>query len=436
MIAPVESREVIMQLTPKAKELHHSFLAFKDQLPTKQSNRLGIVIPARKAAHFMKINLPFLSNQIQECVNEGKISGADIVVVLNRGGVENDRVFSDNFSDQNMDKLVLWEKSGHLYKDRDFVSETDIASSKSDGTRIIFIIQEDVDKNTGHTNALKTGFNAFVDASKRSGQVNKYYLTTDTDNRIYEWHKGNNYFGNGLLALMNQLEAGDYFAVGAKVEPAVTDDNGNFDLSKKVASLIRATANLHTNAKGFQWSPGGGTLAKGADSLAAHAAVTNENMEVPDVSFTVLTGGILNKKIHVSNRITVLDDAPKEENISLKQLKDLRKIVHNWAKSGQPLQELVTRNDIPLAWKKLIRWMQGQRFAEDFFGKDLMSLVAQPRLVNIVFGNLQATLERYHYNKEAIKEIISLIKEFPSYFIIKHAVQIKSVLPVHESATW
>lgn len=274
-----------------------------------------------------------------------------------------------------------------------------------------------------------------MDSAKKNGQVNKYYLTTDTDNRIYTERKDNVYSGNGLLALMDQSETGDYFAVGAKVEPAVTNPDGSFDLSKKVASLIKATANLHTSTRGFQWSPGGGTLAKGLDALAAHAAVTNENMEVPDVSFTVLTGGILNKKIYVSNKITVLDDAPKEENISIKQLKDLKKTINEWVKSGQSLQDLVARENIPSSWKKLIRWMQGQKFAEDFFGKDLMSLVAQPRLVDIVLGNLQTTLKRYGYNKDAIVEIVSLVKELPSYLIIKSAVK-KISQPVHQSASW
>jgi hypothetical protein len=429
----VENR-VPIQLTPKAKELRHSFLTYRDQLPTKQSSRLGIVIPARKAAHFMKVNLPFLRNQIQECVNEGKVLGADIVVVLNRGGIESDRVFADNYFDQNIDKLILWEKSGHLYKDKDFMNETDISFTKSDGSRIIFIIQEDVDKNTGHTNALRTGFNAFIEASKKNGQVHKYYLTTDTDNRIYAGYRESNYFGNGLLALMNQIETGDYFAVGAKVEPAVTDADGSFNLSKKVASLIRATANLHTNAKGFHWSPGGGTLAKGVDALAAHAAVTNENMEVPDVSFTVLSSGILNKKIHVSNTITVLDDAPNEETVNLKQLKDLKKVVHGWAKSSQPLQELIARSDVPSSWKKLIRWMQGQRFAEDFFGRDLMNYIAQPRLTDIVLGNLRATLKKYGYGKDTIMEIVSLVKELPSYLIIKNAIKKRELIV--QSVNW
>lgn len=434
MIIPVENAEAVMQLTPKAKELHRNFLSYKDQLPTKHSDRLGIVIPARKAAHFMKINLPFLRNQIQECVDKGKISGADVVIVLNRGGIESDRTFVDDYSDQNIDKLILWEKSGQLYKDKDFMNETDISSSQSDGSRIIFIIQEDVDKNTGHTNALRTGFNSFIEASKKTGHVHKYYLTTDTDNRIYSGYRENNYFGNGLLALMDQIETGDFFAVGAKVEPVVTDADGSFNLSKKVASLIRATANLHTNAKGFHWSPGGGTLAKGVDALAAHAAVTNENMEVPDVSFTVLSSGILNKKIHVSNTITVLDDAPKEESVNLKQLRALKKIVHDWAKSSQPLQELVAKSDIPSGWKKLIRWMQGQRFAEDFFGKDLMNNIAQPRLTDIVLGNLRATLKKYGYGKDTIMEIVSLVKELPSYLIIKNAIEKREL--IIESVNW
>ncbi len=436
MVGSAELAEATIQLTPKAKELHKSFLAYRNQLPTSQSDRLGIVIPARKAAHFMRANLPFLSGQIQECVEKRKISGADVVVVLNRGGIESDKNFVEQFSDQDMDKFVLYEKSGHLFNDEQFSDETNIALLESDKTRVIFIIQEDLDSNTGHTNALRTGFNAFIDAAKKSGQVSKYYLTTDTDNRIYAERKDDGYSGNGLLALMDQLETGNYFAVGAKVEPAVSEVDGNFNLQKRVASLIRATANLHTSARGFQWSPGGGTLAKGLDALAAHAAVTNENMEVPDVSFTVLTGGILNKKSHVSNKITVLDDAPKEENISVKQLMHLKKTVHDWARSGRPLQDLVTREDIPSSWKKLIRWLQGQRFAEDFFGKDLMSLVAQPRLVDIVLGNLQVTLKRYGYNKETIGEIVSLVKELPSYLIIKSAVKKKNSPSVHQSASW
>lgn len=76
MIGSGERREIAIQLTPKAKELHKSFLAYKNQLPTNQSNRLGVVIPARRASHFMRINLPFLSNQIQECVEKGKNIGS------------------------------------------------------------------------------------------------------------------------------------------------------------------------------------------------------------------------------------------------------------------------------------------------------------------------------------------------------------------------
>ncbi len=431
-----ESRETTLHLTKKAEGLHKSFIAFKDQLPINQSERLGVVIPARKASHFMRANMLFLSNQIQECVEKGKISGADVVVVLNRGGVEDDRVFANQFLDNNMTKLILYERSGHLYKEKEFLNETDITPAESDKIRAIFIIQEDIDGNAGHTNALRTGFNAFVEVAKKSGKVNKYYLTTDTDNRIYAEKKEEGYSGNGLLALMDQLETNNYFAAGAKVEPVVTEADGNFNFTKKVTALIRATANLHTTAKGFQWSPGGGTLAKGADALAAHAAVTNENMEVPDVSFTVLTGGILNKMINVSKNITVLDDAPEEVNMTMRQLISLKNTVHDWAKSGQPLQELVNRNDIPSGWKKLVRWMQGQKFAEAFFGKDLMSLVAQPHLINIVLGNLHTTLDRYHYSKDAIKEIISLIKEFPSYLIIKSAVRKKNDKGVHESAIW
>lgn len=82
----VETAEIVIQLTTKAKELHQSFLSYKNQLPTNKGERLGVVIPARKAAHFMKANLSFLSDQIQECVEKRKISGADVVVVLNRGG--------------------------------------------------------------------------------------------------------------------------------------------------------------------------------------------------------------------------------------------------------------------------------------------------------------------------------------------------------------
>lgn len=234
---------------------------------------------------------------------------------------------------------------------------------------------------------------------------------------------------------MELSEKGDYFAVGAKVEPVVTNNDGSFNLSQKPASLIRATANLHTNSKGFQWSPGGGTLARGREALAGHLAVTNTNMEVPDVSFTVLTGGILGKKFHVSQTIFVLDDAPPEEKITIKQLHHLRQAVREWSKNGKPLQELVTREDIPASWKKLIRWLQGQKFTEDFFGKDLMSLVAQPRLFDIVIGNLKATLARYGYNSDSVREILSLVKELPSYLIIKSAVK-KRENSVQKSVSW
>lgn len=82
----IESAETTIQLTTKAKELHQSFLSYKKQLPINKGERLGVVIPARKAAHFMKSNLSFLFGQIQECIEKRKISGADVVVVLNRGG--------------------------------------------------------------------------------------------------------------------------------------------------------------------------------------------------------------------------------------------------------------------------------------------------------------------------------------------------------------
>ncbi len=413
-----------------SKKLVESFYHYLNSLPDNQNNRLSVVIPAKNVSHFMSQNLPILITQAGETITNGIIDGYDVVVVLNRGGDENDREFAYTFNPAGIHKRMIWERGGTLFSDANRTRKTNLSLGKGTENRIFFIVQDNVEENTGHSNALKTAFHALLETARTDEYCSKYYLTIDADNRLHTQVRTNGFEGNGLLALIEKVHSGDFFAVGARLKPAVFNQDGTYDCTKKVAGLIRATANLHVTTPGFQWSPGGGTVALGSEALAAHIAINDRDLEVPDVSFTLLAKKILKKKITVANDIFVVDASPQEEKITLSRYKDLRNKLAYWSDSDSTVEELIQNKEIPASWRKMIRWLHGQKVAEEFFGKQIIKSIVQPRISNIVLGNIKVTLQNEGLGLKAVQELLSLSREIPAYFTIRSSLKKKSSIGI------
>ncbi|EKD62853.1 MAG: hypothetical protein ACD_52C00032G0001 [uncultured bacterium] len=406
----------------KALGLLDNIRKYKETLPDADNNRLAVIIPARRASHLLQTGLPILNRQIKECVDKEKIDGADIAIVLNRGGDEADQQFANDFQVEAATTVNLYEKGGRLYTDSQYTQEANLAELRKSTINFFFIHQEDVDVNSGTANALRTGFQAFVDSAKRENTVHKYYLTPGADNRLYTGKQGDNFTGNGLLRMMEIAEATGCFAVGAKLEPVVMDENGYILPDKKIAGLVRATANLHTYSPGAKWSPGGGTLSAGRDALAAQTAIMDGGLQVEDVSFDIVTSGLMGKDIRLTDQVRVVYSAPADRGLSiteqLKELRILKPIIYEWARANEPLENLIKRPELPEDWAKLVRWLQGQKYAENYFGQAFVRALAGPNLFNIIIENIRTILKDCGWNKKAIKEAVSLARELPSYLTI------------------
>jgi len=66
----------------------------------------------------------------------------------------------------------------------------------------------------------------------------------------------------------------------------------------------------------------------------------------------------------------------------------------------------------------LVRWLQGQKYAENYFGQAFVRALAGPNLFNIIIENIRTILKDCGWNKKAIKEAVSLARELPSYLTI------------------
>src|SRR3989344_3689732 len=99
----------------KALGLLDNIRKYKETLPDADNNRLAVIIPARRASHLLQTGLPILNRQIKECVDKEKIDGADIAIVLNRGGDEADQPFANDFQVEDVSFDIV--TSGLMGKD-------------------------------------------------------------------------------------------------------------------------------------------------------------------------------------------------------------------------------------------------------------------------------------------------------------------------------
>ncbi len=419
----------------KGIKLQERAISIASELPKLQRNTLSVMIPARRASHLLRSTVPELFTQINYACSKGDILGADVFIILNRGGDDSDKSFAHEYiPSDNVEKIEVWEKQGVMYSDIKYMDVITLNHHSQDAkqNRIIFVHQEDIPENSGHTNALKTGWNLMCDVAKQDSYTSKYYLSTDADIRLVS--KGNKSEGKfGLPDLIDEVRNRNLFAVGGKVVPVVLDDTGQIILDKKVSPLIQATANLHTTTKGFQWGPGGGTLCVGPEGLAAQAAVANTNMQVPDVSFWILSKYLLNKDVDVLPTVNVLDSAPAEERLNREQIAVANTELKKWVKNKQTLAELSQIQEIPDSWKKIVRWMMGQKYVKDFFGDEFVKEIAYPKLIQIVVGNIKAVWDQYGFGKGTVPELLRLTKQLFPYVLISSTV---NKVELTEDVTW
>ena len=122
----------------KALGLLDNIRKYKETLPDADNNRLAVIIPARRASHLLQTGLPILNRQIKECVDKEKIDGADIAIVLNRGGDEADQQFANDFQVEAATTVNLYEKGGRLYTDSQYTQEANLAELRKSTINFFF----------------------------------------------------------------------------------------------------------------------------------------------------------------------------------------------------------------------------------------------------------------------------------------------------------